>query len=69
MPAIDPARSGGNLPRDGPIAQEIYSEVKQEVYNGIRMLQNEQQTDPKYSLQSRLFDQISRVFPAFDLLG
>lgn len=68
MPPIDPARSGGTLAKDGPIAHEIYSEVKQEVYKGIRMLQNEQKTDPKHSLQSRFFDQVSRVFPAFDLL-
>lgn len=68
MPPIDPARDGKDLPKDGPLAQEIYAEVKQEVYKGISMLRNEQQADPKNSLSTRLFEQFSRVFPAFDLL-
>lgn len=69
MPPIDPkARSGGDMSKDGPAAQEVYAQVKQEVYKGIGMLQDEQQTDPKRSLSSRFYEQISRVFPAFGLL-
>ena len=68
MPPIDPARSGDSISKDGPIAQEIYAEVKQEVYKGIQLLQTEQQLDPRNSLQSRFFDQVSRVLPAFGLL-
>ena len=68
MPPIDPARSGKKISKDGPEAQQIYAEVKQEVYNGISLLKKEQQTDPRNSLSSRFLEQFGRVFPAFDLL-
>lgn len=68
MPPIDPARSGKKIAKDSPEAQQIYAEVKQEVYNGISFLKQEQRSDPRNSLSSRLFEQVGRVFPAFDLM-
>ena len=64
---IDP-NAGGDVVKDKAHALEVYSRVKQQVYNGIRQSQEEQRADPKNSLQSRVIEQISRFLPAFDVL-
>lgn len=67
MPVIDP-NEGGDVIKNRDFACEVYKDVKKQVYEGIHLLQEEQKSDPKNSLTSRVIEQISRFLPAFDVL-
>ena len=68
MPPIDPALAEGIL-NDPAVAERVYAEVRSKVYKGLDLLKEEQRSDPKRSLSSRLMDQFFRALPVFDVLN
>lgn len=62
MPPIDPAKAE-NILTDTAVAQEVYGQVKQQVYSGIAQLQEEQRVDPKHSLPSRCDSSKTSICP------
>ena len=67
MPAID-LREGDDIVKDKEAASKRYEQVKQQVYEGIHQLKEEQRSDPNNSLGARVRTQIGRFLPAFDVL-
>ena len=68
MPPVDPALAEGIL-SDPTVAERVYAEVRSQVYKGLDLLKEEQRSDPKRSLPSRLMDQFFRALPVFDVLN
>ena len=53
---------------DEPATVKLYQEVKQTVESGIQQAMADREVDPDRELPRRVFSQLSKVMPAFDLM-